>query len=159
MKQCRKCLKMLDDAKFYHHKTRKDGLTSYCRACNAINCKSYVARNREKKTAYQREWNAKNREKVNRQHREWRAKNWDKHQAMTDRWAERNPDGTLAHRLVRDAERKGEIVAPEVCECGCGSDRNILAHHEDYSKPFDIIWLSAVCHYQLHANRKAAGLE
>lgn len=37
-------------------------------------------------------------------------------------------------------------------DCVCG-DKNTQAHHEDYSKPLQIIWLCKNCHENLHKKK------
>ena len=34
----------------------------------------------------------------------------------------------------------------------CGADKNVEAHHEDYSKPLEVNWLCVTCHGHKHAN-------
>jgi len=52
--------------------------------------------------------------------------------------------------LIRKAIRDKEIERPMYCSfCKRFSER-IEAHHEDYSKPFIIIWLCHQCHKDQH---------
>lgn len=48
--------------------------------------------------------------------------------------------------------KKGEIV-PQPCS-HCGSEVRPHAHHEDYAKPDDIMWLCRICHTTLHSQRR-----
>lgn len=52
-----------------------------------------------------------------------------------------------AHAIVCAARKRGEII-PEPCE-RCNAP-DALAHHEDYSKPLEIMWLCPSCHMQRH---------
>jgi site-specific DNA-cytosine methylase len=74
------------------------------------------------------------------------------------------PDNTKKKRvqhLVAKAIQKGIIIQPIRCEkCNGVQDfhdgRNgIQAHHKDYDKPFDIMWLCQKCHYEWHKNNNA----
>ena len=57
-----------------------------------------------------------------------------------------------ARWLVNEAVRGGGLRRPEVCESCWLPDRRLLhGHHEDYSRPLDVIWLCAKCHSRLHA--------
>lgn len=68
-----------------------------------------------------------------------------------------------ARGLVAKAIKDGVLVRPETCS-RCGSKAknswatgNIEAHHEDYSKPLDVIWLCKTCHR--YANMQRASRE
>ena len=57
-----------------------------------------------------------------------------------------------AHILVMRAIRKGKLTRPLQCtSCGNGHKRALQGHHEDYSKPLDVIWLCDPCHKRYHA--------
>ena len=48
--------------------------------------------------------------------------------------------------------KKGDIYKPSKCEV-CGEKKVEHGHHFDYSKPFEVTWVCALCHKKLH-NRK-----
>lgn len=54
-----------------------------------------------------------------------------------------------AHIAVWAAIRGGHIIKPDNCS-KCDSTTQIEAHHEDYTKPEDIIWLCQSCHREHH---------
>lgn len=62
---------------------------------------------------------------------------------------ERDPFKDMARRKLRNAVRAGKIVRPEMCE-DCGQACNPHGHHEDYSKPLDVIWVCRECHGKRH---------
>jgi hypothetical protein len=33
----------------------------------------------------------------------------------------------------------------------CVSESHVHAHHTDYSKPLEVVWLCAKCHHRIHA--------
>ena len=53
------------------------------------------------------------------------------------------------------AVKVGKIIKPDTCQI-CGTTDNIQAHHEDYNKPFDIIWVCQHCHVELDNQRRTA---
>ncbi len=53
-----------------------------------------------------------------------------------------------AHRQIYAALKRGQIVRLPCAQCG--STVNIQAHHTDYSKPLDVIWLCPRCHRVHH---------
>lgn len=70
----------------------------------------------------------------------------------------RHPEKTVAKRMVRSALSSGDLVRPEACsQCGLGCVRadgasGIQAHHTDYSRPLDVVWLCIKCHAKEHRN-------
>lgn len=77
----------------------------------------------------------------------WASKNPIKY---VNKFKEKFPDKARVHQQVYYAVKTGKIKRG-VCPCG---SKKTNAHHEDYSKPFDIIWLCSACHNRLHAERK-----
>lgn len=52
-----------------------------------------------------------------------------------------------AYRLVADAVRTGKIERQPCVACG---KSKVQAHHEDYSKPLDIVWYCQKHHSERH---------
>lgn len=64
-------------------------------------------------------------------------------------WQERNPEKVKAHTRVYDAIRRGKLIRPNTCKI-CSKFCKPEAHHEDYSKPLEILWLCKNCHAEKH---------
>jgi hypothetical protein len=45
----------------------------------------------------------------------------------------------------------GKIVPPDQC-AECGEKGKVQGHHDDYSKPFEVVWLCGPCHNRIHHN-------
>lgn len=63
--------------------------------------------------------------------------------------ARRDPVRRKASMAVYNAIRRGKLIRPEACsECGaaCRPD----AHHDDYAKPLEVVWLCRPCHMARH---------
>lgn len=83
--------------------------------------------------------------------------------ASQSRYAGRNPEKTRAHRMVREAIRKGILIRPDRCSmCQLGDPMRsdgrsgIQAHHHrGYQWPLDVVWLCAKCHAS--EDRRASG--
>ena len=55
---------------------------------------------------------------------------------------------------VRHAVETGELSKPLFC-CICGRRGRINGHHDDYDKPFDVLWVCSSCHKKIHLNHTA----
>ena len=88
------------------------------------------------------EWRAARYEKD----REWRLKNPGVVRANQKKWFSNNPEKVRAHYLLNNAVRDGRVIRPEKCLCGAP---NPEGHHEDYSKPLDVLWRCPKCHKRL----------
>lgn len=61
----------------------------------------------------------------------------------------RNPDKYKARYTLRNAIVDGKVLKPKTCSL-CNSAKRIQAHHHDYSKPLDVVWLCYTHHKELH---------
>ena len=78
--------------------------------------------------------------------------------AANRRWRGEHPEGPRAHKLVYAAVRAGRIPRPDRCE-GCGLQKRLHGHHEDYAKPLAVRWLCGSCHRLAHNARRGEATE
>lgn len=65
------------------------------------------------------------------------------------RQIERHPVEEAARQAVSNAKRrKRNRLVPQPCPCG---ETKVQAHHTDYTKPLDVVWLCRPCHDREHA--------
>ena len=64
-------------------------------------------------------------------------------------WRRRNPHKRQAHQAVANALKNKVIKRPNKCE-KCKKKVYVIAHHENYKKPLEVVWLCDVCHMRLH---------
>lgn len=62
-------------------------------------------------------------------------------------WDRRNVTKRRAHKAVEYALMRGDLVRQPCERCGGLPSQ---AHHEDYEKPLDVMWLCPPCHGQRH---------
>lgn len=70
----------------------------------------------------------------------------------------KNKHKSDARAKLNYAVKKGLIIRPDACsKCGKKAPdevKRIEAHHEDYSKPLDIVWLCGPCHFVIDGRGK-----
>lgn len=59
------------------------------------------------------------------------------------KWREANPEKYKAHCTVNNAVRDGKLTKGDCYVCG---NAEVEAHHPDYGKPLDVIWLCTKHH-------------
>jgi hypothetical protein len=132
LKQCFKCKRVLARESFYAHPQMEDGLLGKCKDCTKQDVRENYKAKRTTISLYERQRN---------QTPERRAAKAD-YQRMHRL---RNPEKAAARNAIYNALRDGKIVRPEFCG-NCGRTAKVQAHHTDYSKPLDVVWLCFDCH-------------
>ena len=142
---CKYCGKSNTEVPFYK------SMTNRCKDCH----KQKSRENRANKADYYREYDAKrfqNDPKVRARHRRYQQTEAGK-ASMTmarQKWQQDNPDKRAAHIILGNAVRDGRKEKPDTCQV-CGfKHRKIHGHHEDYTKPLDVVWCCPQCHHDIH---------
>jgi hypothetical protein len=68
-------------------------------------------------------------------------------------WDKNNPEKRRVHDRTMYAVETGKLIRPGFCS-ECKKECTPHAHHEDYSKPYDVMWLCSYCHFKLHHKYK-----
>lgn len=125
-KTCFKCGRTLPITEFYTHPQMADGHLNKCKDCTKRDVADH------KRTNPGSDFDARLRNCLD------------------------NPTQRNAYRVVEAAVASGRITKPTVCSgCGCpGSEHRIEAHHYDYSKPLEVIWLCTSCHARMDEQRR-----
>lgn len=84
--------------------------------------------------------------------RKIRDKNPGYNSEHTKKFKLQNPEKRKAHRAVEYALRTGKLVKAPCIVCG---ERNAETHHEDYSRPLDVMWLCRKHHAEHHEKLRA----
>lgn len=69
-------------------------------------------------------------------------------------WQRRNPEKVKAHRILQSAVRRGEIQRQPCAVCGAKGEH---AHHDDYGRPLDVVWLCLRHHHERHRLERLFG--
>lgn len=109
----------------------------------------------------------KTKEEYNEYHRKYREKKGEAHRAYNreynKKWRQKNgyaaeyryinkyPDKQRSRMLLNKAVASGEILKKPCVVCGAEKTQ---AHHIDYNKPFDVLWLCPLHHAKLHKQIK-----
>ncbi len=148
-KVCTKCGVEKGVEKFYQRVLSKDGLQSWCKACGMKERRIWRATHRERVNASARKhWATHTIASISRC-KHWRDANPERARAAKNTWALQHPGATHAHDILNNALRAGRILKPSVC-FSCGGNVRLCGHHENYSKPLDVVWLCQSCHELLH---------
>ena len=127
MKTCRTCENNFIDTYFY---TR----SPHCKKCFYEKKRIVEKKNPERTRRYKRE----GRNRYRKQHPEMRFGRINWKPEHYEIWK-------INYKVYKAKLKKGKCI-----ECG---DENVHAHHPDYSKPLDVIWLCPLHHKHVHQGR------
>lgn len=133
-KECFKCKTVKPLGEFYKHKAMADGHLNKCKACAKSDGAKHREENIEKIRAYDRD-RAKNKKRIQQS------------VEVAKAWRAEDKRRSAAHSAVARAIKSGALKR-EPCE-RCFSEKSV-AHHEDYDKQLDVMWLCQPCHKQRH---------
>jgi len=120
MKTCYRCKEDKPLSEFYKHHTNSDGYNGQCKRC-------FVGHQRAR-----------------RQTQEGKAYK----AALQKAWVKNNQHKIRAHKAVYNAVKKGELIR-QPCMI-CGATENIHAHHDNYNRKLDVVWLCGKHHSERH---------
>ncbi len=111
-------------------------------------CKEYYFKNKDKWKGYAKTFREKNLDKC---------KEWCKRYKLSEngiiaarkgreKYFEKHPERRNLHKIVARKLKKEPF---QVC-----GEKRVHAHHEDHSKPLDVMWFCIKHHCQLHASEK-----
>lgn len=138
-KHCPKCNTDKPIDNFNRNSARHDGRDNYCNPC---------------RREYDVQWSETpvNREKRREWCRTWRYLNPDLASAASIGWQQRNPEKSQAHQKVFRAITSGRLDRPD--HCACGIECKPEGHHDDYSKPLEVVWLCRACHKRTERKKR-----
>jgi hypothetical protein len=101
----------------------------------------------------------KGREERRKQRKAQYNKDAEKQKAYASNYRVTYPERKKAHNIVNNAIRDEKITRPDACSI-CNSNTCIIqAHHLDYCKPLDVIWVCPSCHKEIHKNLTFTGVD
>lgn len=119
---------------FYKHTGMKDGHLNKCKKCAKNDSNNRRDNNLDKVKEYDRH-RYKNDMKRRADHRE-----------STKKHRKKYPEKYKARMAVSNAVRDKRLIKLPCCVCG---DVKSTAHHEDYSKPLEVVWVCLKHHKEL----------
>ena len=142
MKTCFKCNESKPLDEFYCHLTMKDGYSGKCKACTKADAAANYRAHRDAYVDYEKaRWpNKKQRDRERKQGAEYKE--------YKRRWRAANKHKWQAHNAVAKALRNGSLIRRNCEHCGNSDSK---AHHPDYRKPLDVVWLCNDCHRREHS--------
>jgi hypothetical protein len=159
MKTCFKCKRDLDESRFYAHPMMADGLLGKCKDCTKKDSLEVRAKRIEYYREYDRERGItkKRRDAVKAHHKKKKNESPDeyreKRRIVNANYRKRYRGKSLAQCSARRAVASGKI---KKLPCFvCGKKRDVEAHHEDYSKPLEVVWLCPKHHAEHHRKIRA----
>lgn len=137
-KTCFKCLESKPLSMFYKHSMMADGHLNKCKECAKVDVLKHRLENLEKIRSYDKM-------RASMPHR------MEARREIVKSYVKRFPNRKKANSAVSNAVRDGRLNKLPCFVCGS----NAVAHHPDYDRPLDVVWLCQSHHKQAHNLSKA----
>jgi len=123
-------------------------LHNECRECFLKRCHRYYLKNQ--KVIYKRtkKYALLHQEESRKYKKDWYFRNRDSECKRSKLKKDSEPEKYKARYKINNCIKLGKIKR-HMCFCG----KNAEAHHEDYSRPLEIVWLCPSHHRELHIKR------
>lgn len=152
VKRCPRCgvVKSMDH--YQRCASNSDGLQDRCRVCqNAIIAeRDSTKEGKLAVRARSRNYARRNRAAVQARRDYYVALNGEDFSRKNQREA---PEKKRARDKVYHALKTGKLCKPAYCE-SCGKDCTPQAHHNDYTKPLEVLWYCTTCHANHHIEER-----
>ncbi len=129
---------MLVLSEFYKHPMMHDGYLNKCKECTR----------KDSRENYSVRWEAK------RDYERLRSKRVSRKISKADcqrRRRLRHPEKMRAYNMVAYALRTGTLKKKPCLYCG---SEKVQAHHHDYLKPLDVVWVCFSCHRRVEHGQR-----
>ena len=150
MKTCSKCGTKKQLELFHKNVRAKDGRASACRECCCSSSRNSYHKHSHKyadKSEYKHNWYLANKDRIQQKAREKHKENPQAASIRTRRSRAKYPEKVLARNAVAIALHSGKLERQPCERCGV---TEVEAHHPDYSKPLEVVWLCTKHHSELH---------
>lgn len=137
-KTCSRCKSILDISEFGKNRNRQDGIADRC-----LVCKRTLSANHRLKYAHTQKY----RDRMSAAYQRWRKRHPGRKLEHVQASQKKYPEHHKTRQAFTRAVFEGLIERKPCIVC---ASLNANGHHEDYSKPFDVIWLCTLHHGRRH---------
>lgn len=134
MKTCSCCGQQKPLTDYQVRKASPDGYTSSCKACLKARDAARYSKERELRALRHKQYMATPEGKA-------------AHARAITAWKDKNAVQRAANIILGNAVKYGQVKKQPCWVCGETAE----AHHPDYSRPLDVVWLCPSHHKQAHA--------
>lgn len=134
-----------------HNHNRRSSMSKSSSNWNKINkdkmkiyYKRWVDKNKEKRQQIQKKY----REKLKQMGKTYKKLYKYDRGLESKKYREKYPQRVKANRLLNEALKYNRVKKNEFCQV-CGTVA-VIAHHYDYNKPLEVIWVCRQCHAKIH---------
>jgi hypothetical protein len=156
-KLCKKCGSLLHEEAYY--RTSSGRRDNTCKACRLRRTRELYQADPKTKLAKNREWMSTHKGRMKYLGRRWQVSHREELRIKSKEFRVRHrktlklkkvdPIRSRAYCSVHWALRVGKLIKGPCRECG---SEKAQAHHHDYTKRLDVVWLCPSCH-KLYGNK------
>lgn len=108
--------------------------------------KKYYQKHYNRIAEYERQRYQKDKERITNVRKSY--ENTDLYRTTRNQWRKENRLRIRSYNLVYKALKEGILKREQCVKCG---KAKVEAHHNDYDKPLEVVWLCKTHHFELHS--------
>lgn len=157
---CACCKEEKTEDEFYIRNNRKSGISLRCKECTPKR-KPHTEEQKEKRRVYNKKYRSEHKKEIREYQRKYHSyhdywpvnheKRKETARKSSAKYKKDNIEKRAAHNKVANAIKYVKINRNPCSVCGNPKSE---AHHSDYSKPLDVVWLCRKHHKELHIKIK-----
>lgn len=133
MKKCSCCLEIRPLSEYQTRRASKDGLTASCRRCLDLRDADRYKKEKTIRSLRQKAYSQT-------------AEGKSAHTRAISKWKDAQSSRRAANVILGNAVKYGKVKKQPCWVCGCDAE----AHHPDYDRPLDVVWLCRLHHREAH---------
>lgn len=147
MKTCFKCHRPKSLSEFYIHPAMADGHLNKCIACTKLDQSAHLKKKMQDPVWREAEMERHRLKALRRRAQGKGLPTKAQKYATTKKYRAKYPNKYRATMIVGTAIKYGKLLREPCSVCG---NKKSEAHHEDYSKPLEVMWLCQLHHSERH---------
>jgi len=145
MQTCNECGIQKPLSHYHKHSLHALGVRKKCKQCACAATKKWYSENKEHHIGNCKKWQEQHPGAVETANKKYEKSQQEKKTKFVEKHLADNSKRETAQLITKYLMFKGELAVPDCCKICADKRGSLTAHHHDFSKPDDVVWLCGSC--------------